>query len=276
MKRFELENLKKLRAKNYKDLLDYLNTNLPKNYNETEGNIKEVLQWGNVVKLIYIYLTNEYIHNTEMNKKVNDLKNAHFEISKLKSNVADKIKDNIEYADYKIDSKLVTRSIMDEKDYISVNRVASLIPNMILNKKINKEYKEHEKNGLDMMSHMLDYVGDFYEVIQSEDFSDGINRITPLPGVTVARGINERRGEQLNKLSENKKTDGSALMLLLDYLGSDVDFYKEIEISNRRVMEEKLNDRYGIRKSKELYKDIISKETNPEIIEFIKKYQKIK
>ena len=85
MKRFELENLKKLRAKNYKDLLDYLNTNLPKNYNETEGNIKEVLQWGNVVKLIYIYLTNEYIHNTEMNKKVNDLKNAHFEISKLKS-----------------------------------------------------------------------------------------------------------------------------------------------------------------------------------------------
>ena len=194
----------------------------------------------------------------------------------MKSNVADKIKDNIEYADYKIDSKLVTRSIMDEKDYISVNRVASLIPNMILNKKINKEYKEHEKNGLDMMSHMLDYVGDFYEVIQSEDFSDGINRITPLPGVTVARGINERRGEQLNKLSENKKTDGSALMLLLDYLGSDVDFYKEIEISNRRVMEEKLNDRYGIRKSKELYKDIISKETNPEIIEFIKKYQKIK
>ena len=276
MKRFELENLKKLRAKNYKDLLDYLNTNLPKNYNETEGNIKEVLQWGNVVKLIYIYLTNEYIHNTEMNKKVNDLKNAHFEISKLKGNIADKIKDNIEYADYKIDSKLVTRSIMDEKDYISVNRVASLIPNMVLNKKINKEYKEHKKNGLDIMSHMLDYVGDFYEVIQSEEFFDGINRITPLPGVTVARGINERRGEQLNKLSENKKTDGSALMLLLDYLGSDVDFYKEIEISNRRAMEEKLNDRYGIGKSKELYKDIISKETNPEIIEFIKKYQKIK
>ena len=70
MKVVNFNTLKNERTKLYQEIVQYLETHMYNDFYAVEGNIPQVLQWGNIAKLIFIYYSNLEIHTSEMSEKV--------------------------------------------------------------------------------------------------------------------------------------------------------------------------------------------------------------
>lgn len=220
MNKIEFDTLKKERTKLFQEVTKYMEDKLPKDNFEKEGNISQVLQWGNLTKVIFVYLLNKQIHTEEMDKKVEDLKNKSFQIEKIKGfpNVDTKMYNNLEFAEYQKVLGLIIKSLEDNEVYITESDVIDTIVKIHMNERLNRIRTKKLREGINMKEILLDFAGTVSGVAENP----------------IIRNI------------------------------------------NMGVIEKKLNQNRDIDEQKKIYHELLKKEKNKDIIEFVKQHQIIK
>jgi hypothetical protein len=154
MNKSRLEDKKVMRTKLFNELADYLETNLPEGSYSQQGNIPQVLQWGNLAKIIFCYLINPQIRNKEMNDKVALLKDLSLQISIEKNtNIQQKINDNFGFIRYQRDIELILKSLEMKQPFITKDEIVSLIDEIKENSRLTRivNKKKRETNPIDII-----------------------------------------------------------------------------------------------------------------------------
>ena len=140
-----------------------------------EGNIPQVLQWGNIAKLIFIYYSNLEIHTSEMSEKVSKLKTLSFEIEKTRNfpNIDKKIQDNLGYSDYIVNADLLARSLEDNIPYISKEEASSMLLKIFDNNRLTRLFNKTKRAGGEYVPNIIiEYIADkHFDCQQSETIS---------------------------------------------------------------------------------------------------------
>lgn len=152
MNKIKFDTLKEERTELFQEVTDYIEKQLPADNFGKEGNIPEVLQWGNLAKVIFVYLLNKQIHTEGMNKKVEDLKNKSFQIEKIKGfpNINKKLHNNIEFIEYQKIIELICKSAKDREIYISTADIIDTIIKLHKNERLNRIYNKKLREGINM------------------------------------------------------------------------------------------------------------------------------
>lgn len=158
MNKIQFDTLKKERTQLFQEITNYMEKKLPADNFGKEGNIPEVLQWGNLAKIIFIYFLNKQIHTEEMDKKVEDLKNKSFQIEKIKnfSNIDKKLYNNIEFIEYQKVIELIYRSAKDREIYVSTADIIDTIIKLRKNERLNRIYNKKLRDGVDIKESLKD------------------------------------------------------------------------------------------------------------------------
>lgn len=166
MNKIQFDTLKRERAQLFQEVTDYMRKKLPSDNFGKEGNIPEVLQWGNLSKVIFVYLLNKQIHTERMDKKVEDLKNKSFQIEKTKGfpNINKKLHNNIEFIEYQNVIELIYRSAKDREIYISTADVIDTIIKLHKNERLNRIYNKKLRRGVNMEELLKDVLPYTYNI----------------------------------------------------------------------------------------------------------------
>ena len=175
MKVVNFNTLKNERTKLYQEIVQYMETHMYNDFYAVEGNIPQVLQWGNIAKLIFIYYSNLEIHTSEMSEKVSKLKTLSFEIEKTRNfpNIDKKIQDNLGYSDYIVNADLLARSLEDNIPYISKEEASSMLLKIFDNNRLTRLFNKTKRAGGEYVPNIIvEYIADkHFDCQQSETIS---------------------------------------------------------------------------------------------------------
>ncbi len=208
MNKIEFDTLKKERTELFQEITDYMEKKLPEDNFGKEGNIPQVLQWGNLAKVIFVYLLNEQIHTKEMDKKVEDLKNKSFQIEKIKGfpNLERKLHNNLEFIEYQKVIELICKSAEDKQIYVSTSDIINTLIDIRTNERLSRIRNKKLRQGIDM-EELLKDVLQYTDVVEENPLIRKHNMDLIEKRLNSNRSIEEQKKLYIELLKKEKNKD---------------------------------------------------------------------
>lgn len=147
MTKQEFLEMKKERTRLFNLLVDVETTKLPEGSYGQSCNIPQVLQWGNLAKVIFCYYLNDNIRTPEMDKNVELLKELSVEISLIKGvDIESKILNNMGYVSYLQNTELLITSLEKNSPYITSSEILELANEMDTNPRLQRICRKRKIN----------------------------------------------------------------------------------------------------------------------------------
>ena len=189
--RQDLNEKCKMRTKLYDDIFKHFVANLPEDYWATQGNINQVLQWGNMAKIIFVYMLNPQIHTEQMDSKVALFKDLGLQISIAKNtNIQQKVLNNLGFADWQRTVELILQSKEDNAPYITQQQIGDILKEISHNPRLQRFVSKRKREGFDILDFLnkclkdplFEAKADFSIALDNQIAADrALNKSQPIP-----------------------------------------------------------------------------------------------